>query len=303
MVNKSPSIRHYAATEQLERKDNQDYYFTDEKSQLYLVADGMGGLEGGAYASKFASELTLKLIRSIDSLFSSDGEPMKDISIQPDDLEDSPNDDYEEILQTMIKEIHDGLIDETDRMAFEKMGCTLVLVLLRNKKAYVLNVGDSPCYLYSEQTLRQVTRSHSKVDQMVRDGEITKEEAKVHPKRNVITRCLGGQKDKAKADIHVMPYYKNDRFFLCTDGVTKVLSDEEIESFLKIKDSKKAIDQMMAAIKKAPPERSSTSGRIILKDNATAMIVDVVSLEEKKTKKTKSLSSTKGNIGEQTFID
>ncbi|MFH1654596.1 MAG: protein phosphatase 2C domain-containing protein [Pseudomonadota bacterium] len=302
MVNKSPSIRCYASTEQLERKDNQDYYFIDEKAKLYLVADGMGGLEGGAYASKFASELTFKLIKTIDALFSDTGET-KDITIFPTDSGDASIDEYEEILQTVVKEIHEGLVDETDRLAFKKMGCTLVLVLFRGKKAYVLNVGDSPCYLYSEQTLRQLTRSHSKVDQMVRDGEITKEEAKVHPKRNIITRSLGGGKDKAIADIYVMSYYKNDRFFLCTDGVTKVLSDDKIESFLKIKNSKEAIDQMMDTIKAAPPERSSTSGKIIAKDNATAMIVDVVNLEEKKTKKTAGTRIKHRNIEEQTLID
>ncbi|MFH1653214.1 MAG: protein phosphatase 2C domain-containing protein [Pseudomonadota bacterium] len=298
MTTKKPKIRSYAATEQLERKENQDYYFSDGKSKLYLVADGMGGFEGGAYASKFTSELASKLIETIDSLSSQHSG--HDDTFVPETFEATA--DYETILQTLIREIHDRIISETDRLAFEKMGCTLVLVLFRNSKAYVLNVGDSPCYLYSEQTLRQITRSHSKVDQMVRDGEITKEEAKIHPKRNVVTRCIGGAKEKAVADIHIMPYYENDRFFLCTDGVTKVLTDEQIESFLKYKDPKEAIDLMMGTIKDAPPTRSSTSGKIIAKDNATAMIVDVASLGEKVLKDEKNPPTVKHNHKEDTIL-
>lgn len=284
---KYPSIRYYAATEQLERKDNQDFYFADERSRLYLVADGMGGLEGGAIASRFASHLAQRLIDAVD-----------------DTLSHNPrNDDYEKILQAAVKEIHDNIVAETDRLAFDRMGCTLVLILFRGSKCYVLNAGDSPCYLYNEETLRQITRSHSKVDQMLREGEITKEEAKVHPKRNVVTRCLGGKKDLAFADIHVLPYYKNDRFFMCTDGVTKILSDQQIESFLKIKSPKEAIDQMMETIKVAPHELHPETQKPRSKDNATAMIVDVVSLIKKGQKKEESICSEKSEPSEVTMID
>ncbi|MFH1654054.1 MAG: protein phosphatase 2C domain-containing protein [Pseudomonadota bacterium] len=287
MTVKNLSIRCYASTEQMERKDNQDFYFSDESSGLYLVADGMGGFEGGAVASRLASHLAHKFVNSIDAVFA----------------HSSGMNAYDKILRAAIKEIHDCIVDESERLAFDKMGCTLVFLLFRDKKAYVVNAGDSPCYVYSEESLRQITRSHSKVDQMVRDEKISKKEARTHPNRNIVTRCLGGKYELARADIHVMEYYKNDRFFLCTDGVTKVLTDDEIKSFMKIKSPKQAIEKMMEAIKAAPPERSSTSGKIIAKDNATTMIVDVISLAKKEAQKKVGIRLEKVRKGEDTLID
>ncbi|MFH1652425.1 MAG: protein phosphatase 2C domain-containing protein [Pseudomonadota bacterium] len=274
-----PVITHYAATEQMERKENQDFFFADPKSLLYLVADGMGGYEGGAFASRFASHLTGEMVKLLGAITDPDPE-----DTMLSDEERHFTDDYTALLHSIVRMVNKELNDEGKRLAYKGMGTTLVFIFFRKNNAYILNLGDSPCYRYSEGSLVQITRSHSKVDDMVREGVISKEEAMDHPESNIVRIWLGGKKDGAWADINIIPIYKNDRFLLCTDGVSKMLTDKKIESFLKLKKPKEAIDGILDAVKNAPHKHRS-HGKTVLKDNATAMIVDVVGIPEKDVEK------------------
>lgn len=256
-------IRYYAATRQFDRANNEDFFFADEKDGLYIVADGMGGALGGEVASKFVPLLAGRIIKIFGSVVATGDED----SILHD--EKIYCYDYQNALRHTYLETHEELraagLKSTDLKLMD-MGTTIVVLLFRDDRIYMMNVGDCRCYLLGDGKLRQITRDQSLVQQMVREGKITADEAHVHPKRSKITRWVGGDKFSGMADTYVIPYYVNDRFILCTDGITKMLDDERIEELAKEKDIKDGVDNMLQAIE-------IRSGK--KRDNATAMIVEV----------------------------
>ncbi|MFH1653956.1 MAG: protein phosphatase 2C domain-containing protein [Pseudomonadota bacterium] len=284
-------IRHYGATEQMDRKTNQDYFYADSKEHLYLIADGMGGYEGGDFASRFASHVTGEMIKLVDLLF----KPIGDTTFLHSDVNPKA-DNYMILLEKIVRVVNKELNEEAKRLAYKKMGTTLSFLLFRRSSVYSVNVGDSPCYRYSEGVLRQITRSHSKVDDMVREEKLSKEGAEDHPESNIVRRWLGGMKDGAWADITIMPVYINDRFFMCTDGVSKILKDKRIESLLATQKPKEAAGQILQAVKDAP--QKERAGKPILKDNATVIIVDVVRVPE-----TKGISSDEAELSEDAGVE
>jgi len=260
-------INCYSATGQMERKDNQDFFFSDKEKHLYVVADGMGGYKGGALASKFASHLARDIFETVDSI----------TSTSPDESIMSGRQfvGYEDALKHAFLDAHDRTITEGIDGAAQGMGCTIVLLLFRGNSLHIMNAGDCRCYQYCEETLRQVTRDHSKVEKLLRAKEISKEEAKIHPQRNLVEKWIGGNRFSGMPDTYSIPYYVNDRFILCSDGVTKVLNDAKIEEFAKMENIKDAVDGMILAIKDAPEEISPLTNKVRKKDNATVMMVEV----------------------------
>ena len=107
-----------------------------------------------------------------------------------------------------------------------------------NGKVYVAHVGDSRAYLMQKEILNPLTTDHSYVMELVKLGTITKEEAAVHPKRNIITRAVG-IKDTVETDMTIVPVEKGDLLLLCTDGLSGMLSDEEMAQMLRQKESVK----------------------------------------------------------------
>lgn len=107
------------------------------------------------------------------------------------------------------------------------MGTTLVAAILKGRQCFVVNIGDSRAYIISGDSIRQVTRDHSLVEDMVLSGRITRQEAKTHPQRNIITRAIGVD-DSVECDIFTPDPVKNDILVLCSDGLTNLVSDEEI---------------------------------------------------------------------------
>jgi protein phosphatase len=108
------------------------------------------------------------------------------------------------------------------------MGSTLTAVVELDSNLYVAHVGDSRLYRIRDQRLEQITEDHTKVQEMVREGLITKESARNHPQRHVITRCIG-RKKRFEPDVFRMDVASEDLFLLCTDGLTDMLSDDEIQ--------------------------------------------------------------------------
>ncbi|MGN1313475.1 MAG: Stp1/IreP family PP2C-type Ser/Thr phosphatase [Lachnospiraceae bacterium] len=195
------------------RKLNQDYVFTSELAvgklpNLYLVADGMGGHKAGGFASRFAVETIVERINrsqeeDVFTLF------------------------YDAIAEANRQIRRKAAEDE----AMSDMGTTLVAATIKGDVLKVANVGDSRLYLVGE-TLRQVTNDHSLVEEMVRMGGLNREQARNHPDKNIITRAIGAE-EEIKPDFFEVKLSRNDRIFMCTDGVSNMLTDEEIFSILQ----------------------------------------------------------------------
>ncbi len=196
------------------REENQDYVLCEESAvgslpNLFLVADGMGGHRSGDYASRFCVET----IRQI--------------------VEESHLPSAVMVLQEAIKIANTRLREQAEKDVRRKgMGTTMVAATLLGKSLYVANVGDSRLYLYSEGRLRQITEDHSLVEAMVRNGELGRVEAKYHPNKNIITRALGGHPEVI-ADFFEVTVGEDDRILMCTDGLSNMVEDEEMEELLR----------------------------------------------------------------------
>ncbi len=190
------------------RKLNQDYVFISDipvgrLSNLYLVADGMGGHNAGGFASRYAVETIV------------------------DEISGSREKDTFSILYEAIEEANRKVIRKaSEDEAMSGMGTTLVAATISGDTLKVANVGDSRLYLVGE-SIRQITTDHSLVEEMVRMGGIDREQARNHPDKNIITRAIGAQSE-IKPDFFEVKLVPGDRIFMCTDGVSNMLTDEEI---------------------------------------------------------------------------
>ncbi|MGN0355911.1 MAG: Stp1/IreP family PP2C-type Ser/Thr phosphatase [Muricoprocola sp.] len=195
------------------RSMNQDYVFASDKPigklpNLFVVADGMGGHNAGDEASRCAVSTLLKVIRK-----SRERNPVR-------------------LLGKAIDEANDAVYQEAiEHREFLGMGTTLVAATIVKSTLYVANVGDSRLYVLGKK-LEQVTRDHSLVEEMVRMGELTPEEARRHPDKNIITRAIG-VKPTVAVDFFEVPMRNVNYVLLCSDGLTNMVSDDEIFEIIK----------------------------------------------------------------------
>ena len=200
------------------REINQDYYYTSEENsipQLCLLADGMGGYKGGEIASKLAVESAKKYIENNFSNNFSDKEEI--LKLIGNAVEYANMVVYEKSKE--VKEL-------------EGMGTTLEVCLIYNNKAYIGHVGDSRIYRIRKDVIRKLTKDHSYVQQLVEDKKITREEAKVHPKKNMLTRALGCT-PYVEPDLRARNFEKGDIFIMCSDGLTNMVEEKRIYELVK----------------------------------------------------------------------
>ena len=194
------------------RSQNQDAYniveFGHDRA-LMIVCDGMGGAESGNVASSMAAEAFVAEVRRSQRLALS-VERVKQILLGALELANKAV--YE----------HAKLGDE-----YSGMGTTLVAAFLLKNTAVVINVGDSRAYHFSAQGVHQVTRDHSIVELMVQRGELTPEQAKTYPGKNLITRAVGTEPE-VEGDLYVQELHKDDSLLLCSDGLSNEMDDQEI---------------------------------------------------------------------------
>ena len=212
------------------RNNNQDFVAWREPSDtadeekhgwLYILADGAGGMDAGEVASRFATERTLHH-------YLDDDEP-----------------DWGRRLQEAMQKANADLREMSARHeGNNRMATTMVAVVIVGGRAYVANVGDSRAYFWREGVLSQITKDQSLVAQLLDEGAITAEEAAVHPRRNVILFSLGSERTP-KIDIFDLELEADDRLLLCSDGLTRHVRDDEIETIVGQQQASEATDTLI----------------------------------------------------------
>lgn len=213
------------------------------KGALFIVADGMGGHRGGEIASGIA-------VKTISERYYSCEDP-----------------DPGAALVTAFADANGAIFGEASADAtLLGMGTTCTALSIRDGEAFVGHVGDSRAYLLRDGEIVQITNDHSLVGEMVRSGIISDEDARTHPKRNVITRSLGVQ-DSVQADSLDTPLalQAGDTFVLCSDGLTSYAEPEDLKKALEVEDPEGACRSLVALA-------NQRGGR----DNITVVVVTVV---------------------------
>tara|TARA_B100000686_G_C16745375_1_gene949145 strand:+ start:25 stop:831 length:807 start_codon:yes stop_codon:yes gene_type:complete len=205
----------------LKRKQNQDCCFplpgsveTSDNNPLMVVADGMGGLASGEIASKTA----------VDSISS---ELLNDST----DLESINEKGLLNLLGRCLEKANQEICDLGDENLRGGMGTTCTLGLVAKNKLYLAHIGDSRAYLYREGILTQVTQDHSLIEEQLSAGYITEEEADNHPKKNIITRALGIDRE-ISPQIDTLDLQAGDKLLFCSDGLHGLVPDAEISDLL-----------------------------------------------------------------------
>lgn len=198
------------------RDNNQDAYYlpSDKNVPLFIIADGMGGHKAGEIASSLAIDLISENFNKFLDMENVNEENIK-----------------ENILKSINKaneKIYKKAMKEEDCSG---MGTTVTLAYISNKNLYIGHVGDSRAYAFKDGNLLQITEDHSLVEELIKNGSISKEEAKYHPQRNIITRAVGTSKN-IEVDIMALSKKTVEILLLCTDGLTSMLDDDEIKNTL-----------------------------------------------------------------------
>lgn len=196
------------------REHNEDACFLDEMIGLVIVADGLGGHAGGAQASQLAVNALSKHIGTRTRTRNSS-----------------------QSIEDMIEEAFDQAarcLQEQRRTDYrlKDMGTTVVLALCGDARIWVAHLGDSRAYIFRDGTLMRLTEDHSIVEGLVRAGQLSSDDSKVHPLRHMVTRSLG-QIDDARPTIRTAEWGTGDRLLLCSDGLSNMLSDVEIQTMLQ----------------------------------------------------------------------
>jgi protein phosphatase len=192
---------------------NQDFVYASEEPvgnlpNLFVVADGMGGHRAGDFASRYTVEIIQKSIRA-----NRERNPIKIIRMA--------------IETANMKVLEKANSDEN----LAGMGTTVVVATVVENYIYVANVGDSRLYLIRDE-IQQITRDHSLVEEMVRMGEINREQARNHPDKNIITRAVG-VRSRVSIDFFDMKLEKDDTVLMCSDGLSNMLEDGEIKEIIR----------------------------------------------------------------------
>lgn len=196
------------------RRDNQDSYAFRELDggwALLVVCDGMGGAQAGSVASSVAVEAFTAAVEEALA-----GGVPEDPALR------------ERMLAAACREANGAVYRlSRERREYEGMGTTLVAALVRTGSACLVHVGDSRAYILENNAIHQVTVDHSFVQMLVERGEITADEARVHPQKNLITRALGVDQ-QVECDVTRVEPAEGSRLLLCSDGLTNVLEDGAI---------------------------------------------------------------------------
>lgn len=228
------------------REMNQDYYYISnslDEVQLYILADGMGGYNGGEIASKIAVETAKNYIEN----------NFKEI--------EKDRDSIIQLLGSSMEYANMVVYEKSqEKPELHGMGTTLEICLIYNNKVYIGHIGDSRIYRIRKEFIRKLTQDHSYVQKLVKEGKITKEQAEIHPQKNMLTRALGCNAF-VEPDVMVKGFLKDDILVMCSDGLTNMVKTDII-----YQEASKNIEQ-------APKELVRIANENGGKDNVTVVII------------------------------
>lgn len=193
------------------RKNNEDSCLVLSKENIYIVADGVGGNLAGDVASNLAVEIVADCYKEYDL----------------ESIEKTV--DVVNYIKACITKANNIVVEKSkSSKEFEGMATTLLFVWVNGSHGFITNIGDSRCYIYRDNVLKQVTDDHTYVNTLIKEGIISETEAKTHKDRHMITRALGANSE-VEADIFEVELMENDILLLCTDGLYGEVPFDEIK--------------------------------------------------------------------------
>jgi PPM family protein phosphatase len=236
------------------RDNNEDALLLDDGMFLYAVADGVGGSEGGEVASRIAIETTSREMKDL----------LASVNRTPPMGRSTDSTAEFAMLRSLIGHANRNVRRTREESAsLSDMATTLSLLLFRQRTAYVAHVGDSRVYVLRAGELSQLSSDHTFVGEQMRAGLLTPEQARTSPYRHVITRAVGIDED-IKTDVLRYDVQPNDRFLLCTDGLTEMVADREISRMLAASEPEETVRNLIIA--------ANNAGGV---DNITAIVVRI----------------------------
>ncbi|NMA14066.1 MAG: Stp1/IreP family PP2C-type Ser/Thr phosphatase, partial [Clostridia bacterium] len=188
----------------LVRKKNEDAVFSDLDRQIFIVADGMGGCAAGEVASAVAVETVSQVVLN------------------------NPGESPGEILRNAVYQANNRIYEiARENPQYAGMGTTITVSWIVEDLIYLAHVGDSRAYLIRNGEITSLTKDHSLVGELMREGGLTEEQAMTHPQKNILTRALGCN-PLVEVDVAEVSFHKGDYLLLCTDGMSNLVNSEDI---------------------------------------------------------------------------
>lgn len=235
------------------RSSNQDYadYYTNSFDQtLLILCDGVGGHQAGDIASQKTTQFLGERFSNVDHAFT--------LETMRNWVENAIIDVNEYIYEESIREPH-----------LEGMGTTLVVATVVEDQLVVAHVGDSRAYVFHNEILTQITEDHSLVNELIKTGEITVEQGKIHPQRNVVTQSIGGTLS-VQSEFNILPIDQVEVLLLCSDGLSNMVNHDQMQQMFK---EYKYADDFAEKLIEAANEAGGT-------DNITVILVSELSDKE-----------------------
>lgn len=231
------------------RSMNQDSFLVSENKDnglnLYILADGMGGYKGGEIASKVAIQAVSKFITEKFDNIAKDKQSIL------------------ELLEDAITFANSAIYEESEEdEELQDMGTTLEVLMIYKSKVYIGHIGDSRIYRIRKNRMKKITTDHSYVEKLIQDGEITREEAYNHPKKNLLIKALGTD-EVVEPDLIYTVLNKNDILIICSDGLTNMIREEKIFDIVKENSEKDVTDVLV--------DEANNAGGL---DNITVIVID-----------------------------
>ncbi len=232
---------------------NEDFVIADEQSGIYIVCDGMGGHAAGEYASSQTGKFLLGFLKE----YLTEG------------LEQS---EVVEVLAEAVERVNQYIYDLSRQdAAYYGMGTTALVAFIRGERLFICHVGDSRAYAVDNAAATLLTHDQSYVQKLVDEGQITIEQARVHPKKNIVLQAVGGD-EMLRPELLVLEYKKDQVLLLCSDGISDVLLEEDIYDTVSVATSCQAAAKQLV-------EKALLKGS---QDDSSAVIIGELPLKNSK---------------------